>query len=298
MFLLTGVLSRVFSGTARLPLEIRRFSCGPGNDLWLRKCALVLGSNQGTPDGVQKGQLENADIQSRRRATPASGKAMAECYLSATLKADPAVAAAAYYYAGAETEQHSTATSQGATRHIAEDGTVALLRRDISPALAARLGIAAPARPLTQDQIANLLNAQRLDGNAIEARKKHSATRSVAEVFGLDPLDPPPAEAIRNVLAGKRADGGTPQSTSGNALPSAIIEGARKRFKAALDIPAHREATTRNSLIWRMVSSLLAVSSIWGIIAGKSMPCCRRSVCRSDVFGRQVALGRLGPGAD
>jgi len=178
-------------------------------------------------------------------ATPASGKAMAEYYLSATLKADPAVAAAAYYYAGAETEQHSTATSHGATRHIAEGGTVALLRRDISPELAARLGIAAPARPLTQDQIANLLNAQRLDGNAIEARKKHSATRSVAEVVGLDPRDPPTAEAIRNVLAGKRADGGLPQSTSGSALPSAIVEGARQRFKAALDIPAHREATSK-----------------------------------------------------
>ena len=177
-------------------------------------------------------------------ATPASGTAMAEYYLSATLKADPAVAAAAYYYAGAEAEQHSTAASHGATRHIADGGTVALLRRDISPELAARLGIAAPDRPLTQDQIANLLNARRLDGNAIEARKKHSATRSVAEVFGLDPRDPPTAEAIRNVLAGKRADGGLPQSTSGSALPSAIVEGARKRFKAALDIPAHREATT------------------------------------------------------
>ena len=76
------------------------------------------------------------------------------------------------------------------------------------------------------------------------ARKKHSATRSVAEVFGLDPRDPPTAEAIRNVLAGKRADGGTPQSASGKALPSEIVEGARKRFKAALDIPAHREAST------------------------------------------------------
>jgi hypothetical protein len=109
-------------------------------------------------------------------ATPAAGTAMAEYYLSATLKADPAVAAAAYYYAGAETEQHSTAASHGVTRHVAEGGTVALLRRDISPELAARLGIAAPDRPLTQDQIANLLNARRLDGNAIAGRKKHSLT--------------------------------------------------------------------------------------------------------------------------
>jgi hypothetical protein len=170
---------------------------------------------------------------------------MAEYYLSATLKADPAVAAAAYYYAGAEAEQHSAAASNGATRHITDDGTVALLRRDISRQLAARLGIAEPNRPLTQDQIANLLNARRLDGNAIVGRKKHSATRSVAEVVGLDPRDPPTAEAIRNVLAGQRADGGLPQSTSGSALPSAIVEGARKRFKAALDIPAHREATSK-----------------------------------------------------
>jgi hypothetical protein len=67
-------------------------------------------------------------------ATPASGTAMAEYYLSATLKADPAVAAAAYYYAGAEAEQHSTASAHGAARHVTEGGTVALLRRDISPA--------------------------------------------------------------------------------------------------------------------------------------------------------------------
>ena len=66
-------------------------------------------------------------------ATPASGTAMAEYYLSATLKADPAVAAAAYYYAGAEAEQHSAAASHGAARHVADGGTVALLRRDISP---------------------------------------------------------------------------------------------------------------------------------------------------------------------
>jgi hypothetical protein len=211
-------------------------------------------------------------------ATPASGKAMAEYYLSATLTTDPAAVAAAYYYAGVEAEQHSTASAHGAARHVAEGGTVALLRRDISPELAARLGIAAPGRPLTQDQIANLLNAQRLDGDAIAGRKKHSATRSVAEVFGLDPRDPPTAEAIRNVLAAKRADGGTPQSASGKALPPEIVEGARKRFKAALDIPAHREASAAELALWRMARSLLAVSSIWRITADKSMRRGRPSV--------------------
>jgi hypothetical protein len=177
----------------------------------------------------------------------------------------------------AETEQHSTAASHGATQHIAEGGTVALLRRDISLELAARLGIAAPERALTQDQIANLLNARRLDGNAIAGRKKHSATRSVAEVFGLDPRDPPTAEAIRNLLAGKRADGGTPQSASGKALPPDIVTGARKRFKAALDIPAHREATNKELAHLANGAIATGVSLIWRIIAGKSMPRGRRS---------------------
>ena len=128
-------------------------------------------------------------------------------------------------------------------RHIAEAGTVAELRRDISPALATRLGITDPKRPLTQDGIANLLNARQLDGEAIAGRKKHSPTRSVAEVFGLDPKEPPSAEAIRNVLAGKRADGGMPQTASGKALPARIVDGKRKRFKEAIGLPTHREAT-------------------------------------------------------
>ena len=150
-------------------------------------------------------------------ASPAAGKAMAEYYLSATLQADPGTAAAGYYYAGAEAKQD-------------HGGTAAELRRDISPALATRLGITDPRQPLTQDGIANLLNARRLDGEAIAGRKKHSATRSVAEIFALDPKEPPSAEAIRNVLAGKRADGGTPQTAFGKALPTKTVEGARKRF--------------------------------------------------------------------
>jgi hypothetical protein len=237
----------------------------------VRKSTSFRGQTKALLTECKNGNLKMLTFKVGACATPAAGTAMAEYYLSATLKADPAVAAAAYYYAGAETEQHSTTASHGATRHIAEGGTVALLRRDISPELTARLGIAAPGRPLTQGQIANLLNARRLDGTAIEARKKHSATRSVAEVFGLDPRDPPTAEAIRNVLAAKRADGGTPQSASDTAWPPEIVEGARKRFKAALDIPAHREASAAELALWRMARSRLAVSSIWRITAGKSM---------------------------
>ena len=152
-------------------------------------------------------------------ATPSAGKAMAEYYLAGTLKAEPTRAAA--YYTGAEArEERASDFWRGAVRegHLAAGGTVAELRPDLSPALAARLGIANPGRPLTQAGIANLLNATRLDGGAIAGRKKHSATRSVAELFGLDPKQPPSAEAIGNVLAGKRADGGMPQTEAGKAI--------------------------------------------------------------------------------
>ncbi|HXC11845.1 MAG TPA: relaxase domain-containing protein [Stellaceae bacterium] len=178
-------------------------------------------------------------------ASPSAGKAMAEYYLAGTLRTEPV--RATEYYTGAEAREERAAEFwRGAIRegHLAAAGTLAELRPDLSPALAARLGIANPERPLTQAGIANLLNATRVDGSAIPGRKKHNPTRSVAEMFGLDPRQPPSVDAIRNVLAGKRADGGMPQTEAGKALPAAIVEGARKRFKASLGVPAHREATT------------------------------------------------------
>ncbi|MFZ3238616.1 MAG: MobF family relaxase [Stellaceae bacterium] len=177
-------------------------------------------------------------------ASLSSGKAMAEYYLAGTLKAEST--RAAEYYTGAEAKEERAADFwRGPVRegHLAAGGTVAELRPDLSPALAARLGIANPGRPLTQAGIANLLNATRLDGAAIAGRKKHTATRSVAELFDLDPMQPASAKAIWNVLAGKRADGGMPQNAAGKPLPAEIVEGARKRFKTALGVPAHREAT-------------------------------------------------------
>src|SRR5487761_1877387 len=156
-------------------------------------------------------------------ATPSAGRAMAEYYLAGTLKTEPS--RAAEYYSGAEAREDRAAEFwRGAVRegHLAVGGSVAELRPDLAPALAARLGIADPKRPLTQAGIANLLNATRLDGSAIMGRKKHSATRSVAELFGLDPKQPPSPEAIGNVLAGKRVDGGVPQSAAGKALPGDI----------------------------------------------------------------------------
>src|SRR5271170_2215056 len=162
-------------------------------------------------------------------ASPAAGKAMAEYYLAGTLKLEP-TRAAEYYTGSAAREERSSDFWKGAVLdgHLAAGGTVAELRPDLAPDLAARLGIADPGRPLTQAGIANLLNATRVDGSAIAERKKHSATRSIAEVFGLDPKQPASPEAIRNVLAGKCADGGMPPTAAGKPLPAAIVDGARK----------------------------------------------------------------------
>ncbi len=177
-------------------------------------------------------------------ATPSAGKAMAEYYLAGTLKTEPA--RAAEYYAGAAAREDRAAEFwRGAIRegHLAAGGTVAELRPDLSPALAARLGIADPDRPLTQAGIANLLNATRLDGErdhraqkAYRDPQRRRIVRSRSEAAGI-------GGAIGNVLAGKRADGGLPQTEAGKALPAAVVEGARKRFKAALGVPGHREAT-------------------------------------------------------
>ena len=56
----------------------------------------------------KKWQRTHDDVKVGACASPAAGKAMAEYYLSATLKADPGTAAAAYYYSGAEPTQEGT----------------------------------------------------------------------------------------------------------------------------------------------------------------------------------------------
>src|ERR1700761_4754880 len=174
-------------------------------------------------------------------SSPSAGKSMAEYYLAGTLKPDTIRAAA--YYSSRQERAEAFWQSAVAEGRMAKGSTVAELRRDMSAAMATRLGIANVRKPLTEDDVANLLNATQLDGAAIEGRKKHRAHRSVAEVFGLDPKDPPTAEAACNVLAGKRADGEAPQSANGKALPEKDIEGAQKRFKKALAMPQHREPT-------------------------------------------------------
>ena len=119
--------------------------------------------------------------------------------------------------------------------------TIGRVRPDLSPAFAARLGIRDPRAPLTVAGLASLLNGQKVDGRDIQGRHRKSASLSVAEVFGLDPKAPPSGEAVRNILTGRRADGGTPRNDKGEDLTAARVQGARVRFLQAIGVPTHRE---------------------------------------------------------
>jgi hypothetical protein len=136
--------------------------------------------------------------------------------------------AAARYYAG-EVSPQPVSQAEFADALTAATGTMAELRPDLSPVFAKRLGIADPSHPLSTGEIASLMNNRRADGGDIEGRKKHSAHRAVAEVFGLDPKTVPSVEAIENVLAGKRADGKAPRVGTGNGEPlqARVVESSR-----------------------------------------------------------------------
>ena len=143
-----------------------------------------------------------------------------------------------------EEELTAATTRDNLAREIAaQGGTVAELRPDLPPALAERLGITDPGQLLSETGIAHLLNGRRLDGGEIAGKEVHKARLNIAEIFGLDPRLPVSGEAVRNVLAGKRADGDVPKAANGRALEEKVVEGARKRFRAAMGIPAHRDAT-------------------------------------------------------
>ena len=78
----------------------------------------------------------------------------------------------------------------------AEGGTVARIRPDLDPRLAARLGIDT-TRPITQGEIANLLTGLRTDGQPIDGKQMQKPIRSVADVFGLDEKALPSADRRR-----------------------------------------------------------------------------------------------------
>jgi hypothetical protein len=106
-------------------------------------------------------------------------------------------------------------------------------RRDMNPALAARLGINT-TRSLTSTEVANLLNGQRAGGANIEGKQRQAGTEGVGTIFALDESRLPTREELAHVLAGRKADGA--------AVPSGLGDRAIRRFQAVLGAP-HAELT-------------------------------------------------------
>lgn len=79
-------------------------------------------------------------------------------------------------------------------------------RRDMDSVVALALGIDL-TRPITQEEVANLLSGNRADGAPIAGKQYQRAVTPLSEIFGLDPDRPPTRAELENVLDGKRADG-------------------------------------------------------------------------------------------
>ncbi|MDQ2801592.1 MAG: relaxase domain-containing protein, partial [Pseudomonadota bacterium] len=84
--------------------------------------------------------------------------------------------------------------------------TAAEPRRDMHPRLAALLALD-PNRPPSRDEIANLLNGQRADGEDIPGKQTQRATMSLADALGLDPERAPMWDEVSHILGCRRADG-------------------------------------------------------------------------------------------
>ncbi len=101
--------------------------------------------------------------------------------------------------------------------------TAAEPRRDMHPRLAEMLGINLNRSP-SRDEIANILNGQRADGEDIPGKQKQRATISLADALGVDPERAPTRDEVTHILAGRRADG--------EAVEGAGTATARGRFLA------------------------------------------------------------------
>lgn len=102
---------------------------------------------------------------------------------------------------------------------------VATPRRDMSPALAQRLGIDT-GRGLKPDEVAHLLNGQRADGQAIAGKQVQAATLPLTQIYGLDGRKKPTRDQLSLMLDGK--------TVSGEELPDKVKKNAVKRLLTAL----------------------------------------------------------------
>lgn len=126
---------------------------------------------------------------------------------------------------------------------VSESQTAAMPRPDMSPAMAALLGIDRQ-RPLLEAEFGNLINGFRTDGAPIEGRVEAKAILSVAEVFGItDNKAPPTGEAFDNIMSGRRIDGSAPITAKGEPIEDRLVAGARRRFLTAMHLPHGREPT-------------------------------------------------------
>jgi hypothetical protein len=137
-------------------------------------------------------------------------------------------------------ELSAAATRADFAEAATETPSCGVLRPDLAPGLAHRLGID-PTLPLTETGIGNLLNARRLDGSAIDGKRINQPMRSLVEIFGIDPSQSPAGQALENVLTGRRVDGSAPQTADGRGMTAEALYGPQKRFLAALGVKPGRE---------------------------------------------------------
>ncbi len=123
-----------------------------------------------------------------------------------------------------------------------EAPTVAVLRPDMSPALATKLGIDR-SLPLTTTGVANLLNVKRVAGDDIDGKRLNKPQRTLVEIFGLDPKEPPTGQALEHVLAGRRVDGTATVDRNGKEMTPEALKGPQRRFLTALGVRAGTEPT-------------------------------------------------------
>jgi conjugative relaxase-like TrwC/TraI family protein len=138
-------------------------------------------------------------------------RAMAQHVMEVTLP--PELAAVAAYYSRTPGVDPTDPAVFGVTHPV--------VRADINPRVADLLGLD-PRRPLTGDQLSQILAGRRADGESIPGRRTRRYDQSLGDVLGLTADRMPSATEIAHIIEGRRADGGE--------LPPSRADALRRRF--------------------------------------------------------------------
>lgn len=122
------------------------------------------------------------------------------------------------------------------------DQTPGVVRPDMSPAMARRLGIDT-ARPLSIGGAASLMAGLNVMGGEIEGKHRQSPMVAVGTVYGLSATTLPSPAELGHVLGGRRIDGSNPVTADNKPMPAHVIKGAQRRFRAAVGLSSDREPT-------------------------------------------------------